>query len=282
MIEVSRRESPRTGAEIRATIALFAPGLAPNARAILLLLWTYARPREEPAIAYPSAVRMGRELGISERKVRDNLARLQAAGAIDRVKYDGRRVWLLNRTPPSGSSQTGPSRPDRKPDPSVPQPDASVPQNRTPASPEDQVKNKEEEQDHSRGGQTGMPWAPDPAEPDVVAELWDMQNRMRREIDPALRDLKLTPERRAPVAARLAADGRDACEHVLAVYAAEAKAKGDATWFNGETNWRPRNFLRALSRPISGAPASSRGAFTPRDGATLEHAKAAGLRLVED
>ncbi len=94
------------------------------------------------------------------------------------------------------------------------------------------------------------------AQPDLlVSQLWDLQNRLRQEAIPGTRPLKPTAENLARVADRLAAghDFQD-CEHVLRVYAAEARAKPDARqWFNGESNWRRDNFARALGRVVPGA-----------------------------
>lgn len=283
MIDLQRREAPRTGAEIRGIVARFAPEVSPNARAILLYLWTYARPMEEPAIAYPSAVTIGRELGVSDRKVRDNLARLEAVGAVERARHDRRNVWILHRTPASGSAKSGRQRPIQDPDPTGAEPDASVRENRTPASTKDQGKNKLEEQDHSRGVQAPMPWAPPEPPADDVAELWELQDRLRRECDPHVRSLAMTSKRRRAVAARVAEQGREACEHVLRVYAAEAKRKASIQWFNGVTNWRPDNFDRALSRqPGAEDTPPTRGGFTPRDGTDMDGGARAGLRLVRE
>lgn len=50
------------------------------------------------------------------------------------------------------------------------------------------------------------------------------------------------------------------CEHVLSIYAHDAKADpGQARWFNGETNWRPDNFRRALGRPVPAPPKQYNG-----------------------
>lgn len=84
-------------------------------------------------------------------------------------------------------------------------------------------------------------------------ELWDEQERLRAEVLPKSRPLKATDDRLARIEDRLR-DGASAddCRHVLAVYAAEAAADPDAgaKWFNGETNWRPANFDRAVGRPV--------------------------------
>jgi hypothetical protein len=58
------------------------------------------------------------------------------------------------------------------------------------------------------------------------------------------------PEALVRVAERLEAGAsEEECEHVLRVYAAEAK-KSNGQWFNGQTNWRAENFARALGQPL--------------------------------
>lgn len=89
---------------------------------------------------------------------------------------------------------------------------------------------------------------PPEAEPDTVRELWELQERYRREVNPKSKALKLSPERRRRVAARLKAHGEGACRHVLEVRRAESLANPEsARWFNGVTNWRPDPFELALS-----------------------------------
>ena len=87
-----------------------------------------------------------------------------------------------------------------------------------------------------------------PKPPDSVERLWAEQERLRREVMPKSRGIKLTDDRRKRVQDRLD-DGysEDDCMAVLAEYAREARING-GEWFNGETNWRPENFARSLGR----------------------------------
>lgn len=80
----------------------------------------------------------------------------------------------------------------------------------------------------------------------AALRIWDAQDQLRRELGG--RTLKPTAERLVRVAARLEAGATEAdCEAVLRKYRADASSKPDgAHWFNGETNWRPNNFDRAL------------------------------------
>jgi hypothetical protein len=81
-----------------------------------------------------------------------------------------------------------------------------------------------------------------------ATRLWDLQEDLRREALPSSRGLEATAERLAAVAERLEAGATEQeCELVLRQYAAEAK-QSDGKWFNGETNWRARNFTRALGQ----------------------------------
>ncbi len=92
----------------------------------------------------------------------------------------------------------------------------------------------------------------------TATELWALQDELRQQLDPDLRPLKPTADRLHRVAAVLES-GVDAsdCAEVLRKYAAD----GDAQWFNGETNWRPANFDRALG--MVGAKASRAGPAVP-------------------
>lgn len=77
---------------------------------------------------------------------------------------------------------------------------------------------------------------------DLASKLWAYQNHLRGG------ELKGTAERLLRIAERLEAGAtKDECKRVLEHYAAEAKRNpSSARWFNGETNWRPQNFDRAL------------------------------------
>lgn len=96
-----------------------------------------------------------------------------------------------------------------------------------------------------------IPQEPDP--PDTVEKLWAEQERLRAEAIPGSRRLKLTPDRRRMVQARLD-DGHteDDLLACLREYAREATKNG-GEWFNGETNWRPANVTRAIGRSSSGS-----------------------------
>ena len=61
----------------------------------------------------------------------------------------------------------------------------------------------------------------------------------------------------ARVEAAIREYGEEDCRHVMAVYAAEAKANsGSAQWFDGVSNWRTDNFNRARGRMIQRAQSS--------------------------
>jgi len=90
-------------------------------------------------------------------------------------------------------------------------------------------------------------------------EIWDLQEQLRGMNIPGARPLRATTERLIRIAERLESGAtREDCEHVLRVYALDA-ARGpeQARWFNGETNWRPENFDRALGRPLAAAAAAA-------------------------
>ena len=79
----------------------------------------------------------------------------------------------------------------------------------------------------------------------TAMRLWAMQDELRQPL--GKNKLKPTAKRVARVAAVLEAGADEAeAERVLRHYAAEAKRTGNADWLNGETNWRPDNFDRAL------------------------------------
>lgn len=88
--------------------------------------------------------------------------------------------------------------------------------------------------------------------------LWARQEELRAKTIPGARPLKPTDDRLDRVVERLDENSVEDCEHVLEVYAAEARAGAEgARWFNGETNWRKENFDRALGQalPAARAPA---------------------------
>lgn len=87
---------------------------------------------------------------------------------------------------------------------------------------------------------------------ETAGELWDLQELLRSVSIKGSRPLEATADRLVRVCERLDGDdgggaSRDDCEAVLRAYSEEAKrsSKG-AKYFNGETNWRPRNFDRTL------------------------------------
>lgn len=88
--------------------------------------------------------------------------------------------------------------------------------------------------------------------PDVI-RLWSLQEELRHESIPGSRPLLATDERLKRIQDRLEAGATvEDCEHVLRVYAADAKSKPESReWFNGETNWRKDNFDRALGKPLA-------------------------------
>jgi hypothetical protein len=117
---------------------------------------------------------------------------------------------------------------------------------------------------------------PDEEQPDPALRLWERQEELRRQINPAARGLKPSRERLARVRACLRRASFEECEHVLAVYADEARQRaerGDENamqYFNGVTHWRDKNFDRALSKRIGGEVI--RGDFTPRRGVDMSSA----------
>jgi uncharacterized protein YdaU (DUF1376 family) len=90
---------------------------------------------------------------------------------------------------------------------------------------------------------------------DVCVRLWDFQESLRMKYIPGSRALVGNDERLTRVAERLEAGHTEQdCQHVLRVYAEEAtKGPESARWFNGETNWRPDNFDRAMGRTLTPA-----------------------------
>lgn len=98
---------------------------------------------------------------------------------------------------------------------------------------------------------------------ELATTLWAEQDALRRQAIPGALSLKPTDGALKLVAERLA-EGHTAeeCRHVLAVYAGDARSRPDqARWFNGETNWRPENFRRALGQPSPSQRASPRPAY---------------------
>lgn len=97
---------------------------------------------------------------------------------------------------------------------------------------------------------------PDPRE-EICARLWAAQDQLRREVNQRARPLRLTDAARASVLAVLSEHSEEDCDHVLRVYAAEARrarTEGKSDWFDGVSNWRPENFRRALGRDHEPAP----------------------------
>lgn len=98
--------------------------------------------------------------------------------------------------------------------------------------------------------------APDPER--TARELLAEQDRLRAEAIPGARPLKPSTKSVEAVHKILDEYTADDCRHVLAVYAAEARLDPlSAKWFNGETNWRPDNFRRALGKPVPSRAATS-------------------------
>jgi hypothetical protein len=78
--------------------------------------------------------------------------------------------------------------------------------------------------------------------------LWALQEQLRKQAIPRCRPLPSTDDRLTRVAERLEAGATPAdCEAVLRQFAERAKHdSSQGQWFNGETNWRPKNFDRQL------------------------------------
>ena len=102
---------------------------------------------------------------------------------------------------------------------------------------------------------------------DKVEAKWSKQEEMRAEI-PGLRPLRPDDERLARIADLYAEGYTDEdMDHVLLVY--QQCAMNDArgkTWFNGETNWIRRNFLRTLGQAPSSAPEKTSTGHVKIDG----------------
>jgi hypothetical protein len=88
---------------------------------------------------------------------------------------------------------------------------------------------------------------------EACLRLWTLQEKLRKASIPGSRSLHSADARLSRVAERLESGATEAdCEHVLQVYAHEARRNREsAGWFNGETNWRPDNFDRALGRTLT-------------------------------
>lgn len=85
--------------------------------------------------------------------------------------------------------------------------------------------------------------------------LWSLQESLRTASIPRTRRRPPTESNLRLIIDRLT-EGYTVqdCEHVLRVYAGESRSHPDkACWFNGETNWRPANFNRALGQPDPGS-----------------------------
>jgi hypothetical protein len=95
---------------------------------------------------------------------------------------------------------------------------------------------------------SGAPASAPPA--DVVQELWERQNELRRQVSPFAKNLPLTKAARKAVLEILDEYSREDCLHVLEVYAHEAVRKKKLEHFNGDTNWKKRNFANALGRDV--------------------------------
>jgi hypothetical protein len=98
----------------------------------------------------------------------------------------------------------------------------------------------------------------------AAVTLWLKQDALRAEAIQGARPLRATDEALRRVAERLGEGySVEDCEHVLAIYAAEArKGPESARWFNGETNWRRENFTRALGQTIA-PPRIAAGSTSP-------------------
>lgn len=95
-------------------------------------------------------------------------------------------------------------------------------------------------------------------------DLWCEQERLRSElrddgIDPTHRALGLTPSRErlesSGVVDAVRVHTDEELRHVLAVLAAEARAKRSLRWLNGMSNWHPRTMARALGMTPESAAA---------------------------
>ena len=239
-------------------------------RALLWALWAFADLSTDAPVVFPSQALLGAMTGAGTRMVRKTLADLERLGAVT-VHRAGPRSnrYELHRAPLDGwldlKDRAGEiTAKDRNPEfHSRPEPPVPLKKTGTTSSgldrnpefhsrPEPPVPTNHqgttmEPPDH-REGVEQFALIPPEAEPDTVRELWELQERYRREVNPKSKGLKLSPERRRRVAARLKAHGEGACRHVLEVRRAESLANPEsARWLNGVTNWRPDPFELALS-----------------------------------
>jgi len=78
--------------------------------------------------------------------------------------------------------------------------------------------------------------------------LWRLQDELRRDALGVTSSLVATEKRLMRIASLLHDGITEAeCEAVLRQYAKESRERAEtARWFNGDTNWRPDNFDRAL------------------------------------
>lgn len=82
---------------------------------------------------------------------------------------------------------------------------------------------------------------------------WEAQEQARQRL--GRKPVKGTDERLTRIAERLeAGNSLEDCIAVVKVYEREAGETGNAEWLNGETNWRPLNFDRALGRAVDETP----------------------------
>jgi hypothetical protein len=119
--------------------------------------------------------------------------------------------------------------------------------------------------------------------------LWAEQEQHRHAISASTRGLAATDRALRPVAERLA-EGYSAedCRHVLRVYAAEASGlqPDPLQWLNGQSNWRPDNFARALGKTpatfaagtMTGSQDVRFGRMAPRPASAFGPAGAVDLR----
>lgn len=249
------------------------------ARLLLHVLWRFADLSKPDPVVYPSQALLAVGMGTKTRMVRKTIGELEKLGAVTVQRGGPRSNRYHLHAAPAGSwvrvceMRDALSSEDRHPQchSKTGTPGATLEKTGTPSASLDRhsqcqktgtpsayepPRTTMEPPDHREGSPEQFALIPPEAEVDTVRELWNLQERYRREINPKARGLELTTGRRRRVAARLKSHGLEACRHVLDVRRAECMANPEsARWFNGVTNWRPDPFDLALSMSVEAAAA---------------------------
>lgn len=140
---------------------IYAAPIPGGARALLSLLWTYARPDTPRREAWPAQSTLAALTGCDVRTVRRQLRAIEAAGYARRAKIDGRPGWILlepwhgDRAPVSAEPGAG-VRSDRAP--VSDRPGAGVRDTGHARPPEEKRREKEEKAKIDAGGSDSVSW----------------------------------------------------------------------------------------------------------------------------